>query len=242
MTSLIPGLRASLCLLARQTGKVFSRRSILRPLFPPVLDLRTNLKGLLVLKKFLLMVLVGLISPLALAGSKNICYEIFRLPSTSINDFAEIDFKHYEDPPTGGSPGGVLSSKRGSVYLTGLERDTQNWTVLGILEYKIDGTNLTVTRLIERPNLYGNELYNHMIDSILQKNLQLNSVTISLTGEFFQMYKKALIATGTPAEAIKTNPVYLQFQSLGFSEITALFELANTQQIFLRLTFTRPFQ
>jgi hypothetical protein len=169
------------------------------------------------------------------------CVEIFSNGTTPLGAFSEIDFRHFREPDG-------ATRYHGAVILTGQDRETKAWIPIGSVEYKIaadanpaKGAVITLTRLIERPEFYGQGVYNRMIEAILEKNLALNvkSIVISLSGPFFRQYRDDLARLGNEEAALAANPVYKQLSSLGFTKIGALFELSNTQQVFLHLSLER---
>ncbi len=187
----------------------------------------------------ILILLLAILTLSSQAWGQTQCVDLFAARPNLQNDFSEIDIIHNEAKPTKSSTG--VSKTSGYVMVTGLDRKTGNWAVIGTVEYQIKGDLLNIKRLIERPEFYGQRVYLTMIESIVQRNLQIKNVAVSLTGTFFSKYKEDLAALENPIEAIKANPVFKQFEQIGFKDISYYYELSNTQQVYLRLVVTRPF-
>jgi len=188
-----------------------------------------------VIKSLILLLLI----PLA-ARAENQCLDIFSSQTKPLSELAEFGIDIRETPRSiNGAGEGIVS---GLGVASGIDPRTDEWVIVSSVTYRVVGNTLLIDRFTALPDYIGQGVYRTIINDILDKHLGVTEASLNLTGAYFKEYMNDLRFLGDPRKAIEQNRVYQIYAGLGFNTITSLFELDNTQQVYLRLRLSKPFQ
>jgi hypothetical protein len=169
--------------------------------------------------------------------AQSMCLDLFKKEHVSIGEFAEISIDISESSPVTTTLGNKQStSKKGIVMMSGRQEGRRWDTIIAKLGYSITDNRLLLTSMTEKSEFYGQGVFPTMVETILRKNLQVNTMTVTIIGSFYKQFETDLAHFGDKNQALLANPVYQQLARLGFSKIDMMAELNNNFQSYLLLT------
>ncbi|MCC6137251.1 MAG: hypothetical protein IT287_01355 [Bdellovibrionaceae bacterium] len=173
----------------------------------------------MVVRRMCSLMLFVLIAPTL--ASANTCVDMFIKSEVSIDNYNEISIDIRE---TAVKKEDTLGTKNGTALMTGtygvLGRD-----VISRVNYKIQNGNLRLTSALTKSEYYGQNVFSEMIRAILVKNPNIQTITVSINGEFYARYAQDLLQSNSPTSALSANPVIMQLALAGFTKISSSIEV-----------------